>query len=791
MNSINGRSGPQWKRVLGWIGAVVASSFIAACGGGGGGGGGSSGASAPPVGQPNITAQPQGRTVTVGGTATFSVVAENGTLRYQWRRNGTPIAGATAASYTTPATTINDNGARFTVAISNEATDALSPATPIVSNEAILVVNQSVSNTTPTLRILAGFVEGRGYVDGTNDAARFNSPGAIVRDPTSGDFLIADSSNHTIRRITAAGVVTTIAGAAGQTGTTDGAGTTARFNVPAGLAVIGTTLYVADAGNHSIRAIANFASSPVVSTLAGGTPGFADATGAAARFQTPQGIAVLGGNLYVTDYDNNRIRRVTTGGVVTTLAGSGAAGGINNANGLLATFSKPRGIVADAGGTVLYVSDETGHSIRQVTAPAGTAAGAVTTLAGLAGVSGTADGTGAAARFNAPAGMAAVSATNVLIADSANQLIRSLNPATGVVTTIAGTAGQDGTTDGTGTGARFSFPVGIATDGTNAYVVENSGHSVRRVVLATNVVTTLAGTPVRSGQSDGLNTGARFDNPAGAVADTSGNLYVADRTNDTIRRVDTTGTVSTIAGAPLVPGSADGLGSTARFNEPEGIALNAPGSTLYVADSLNHTIRAVTSGGSVTTLAGAAGVAALTNGTGAAARFNTPRAVTYSTVDGSIYVADTGNNAIRRVTTAGVVTTVAVPGQTLSGPRGIAVASNGDIYVADTGNNRIVLVPAGGGAATVVTTGLNGPRGIAYDAGTNRLYVANTGSHTVVRVALPGGATTTIVGTAGLPGTLQGTLPAGLTEPQSVSLPSASRLLISLPHGVMELSPLP
>jgi streptogramin lyase len=586
----------------------------------------------------------------------------------------------------------------------------------------LAALGQANYATPYTFTTLAGNT-GYGSADGTNGAARFAFPCGAAMD-SAGNVYVADEVNSTVRKMTPDGtnwVVTTLAGLAGCTGTNDGTGSAARFYYPNGVAVDGAgNVYVADTANQTIRQVTPVGTNWVVTTLAGNAshPGTNDDTGSAARFNFPAGVAVdTNGNVYVADTANHTIREVTpvgTNWVVTTLAGLAGSLGSANGTGSAARFNFPYGVTVDTNGNV-YVADMYNNTIRKVTP-----VGVVTTLAGLAGNAGSANGTGSAARFNGPFGVAVDSAGNVYVADTFNPMIRKVTPV-GVVTTLAGNASHPGTNDGTGSAARFDWPIGV-TVGTN------------------------------------------------------GNVYVADSGNNTIRQVTPAGVVTTLAGLAVGSiGSTDGTGNAARFNFPNGVAVDT-NRNVYVADSSDFTIRKVTPAGVVTTLAGLAGNAGSANGTGSAARFNYPLGVAVDT-NGNVYVADWGNNSIRKVTPVGanwVVTTLAAG---FNGPYGVAVDSAGNVYVADSGNNTIRKVtPAG--VVTTLAAGFNFPAGVAVDTNGN-VYVSDYNNNTIRKVT-PVGVVTTLAGLAGSLGSTDGTGSAArFANPVGVAVDSAGNLYVA------------
>ena len=397
---------------------------------------------------PTITQQPVNIAVATPQPVTFTVVAAGqAPLRYEWLRNGVTIPGATGASYTIDAPTTSDNGARFSVIVSNSFGS-------VGSREASLTVGN----------------------------APLKGPTDIWID-ASGDFYVADTFNNAIRKLSAAGVISTYAGVASLSGT----------------------------------------SPPVAPVF----------------LAQPFGVVSdAAGNVYVAEFATHRIRKIAPDGLITNFAGEGGVFGSADGVGTGARFTNPQGLAIDGAGNI-YVADTGNQTIRKIT-PDGT----VTTLAGLAGSFGYADGTGSAARFTAPRGIAADTSGTVYVADGTHT-IRAITPA-GVVTTIAGLAGSPGSNDGAGGAARFRDPPGIAVDAAGIlYVADQGNHTIRKITT-NGVVTTLAGRAGASGYADGTGNAARFNNPEGIAVDTAGNVYVADRGNNAIRKITPAGVVSTV-----------------------------------------------------------------------------------------------------------------------------------------------------------------------------------------------------------------------------------------------------
>jgi hypothetical protein len=560
--------------------------------------------------------------------------------------------------------TSNGCGAALQPGASCDIAVAFAPKTRSGTRSASLAVttpsdaaaNVSLSGAAlPALSLLAGALGGVGTLDGTGATARFRSPRAIAGDG-AGNLYIGDFANRTIRKIVlATGVVTTLAGTPGQQGSVDGTGAAARFNGPFGMVSDGAgNLYVGD--GYTIRKVVT--ATGAVTTIAGapGQEGSTDGVGAAARFYGSNGIASDGaGNLYVTDTSNDTIRKVVIAtGAVTTIAGKPLYTGSDD--GTVPPHALPDRPTSSptARATSTSSTRSTARSARSSSRPApsppsrarrasttrrtgrarppdsatrrawsATGPATSTSPTRATAPSGRSSSRPAPSRplraagaaqterarpagFYEPRGIVGDGTGNLYVTDYGNQTIRKVAIATAAVTTIAGAASQARQRRRNGSAARFAFPQGIVSDGTgNVYVADN--RSIRKVVVATGAVSTLAGSGSASGSADGVGPAAGFSGACGIAADGAGNLFVAETGSNSIRKiVIATAAVTTLAGAPgeLYPGNVDGTGAAARFNGPKGIAADSAGN-LFVADTGNNTIRKlVVATGAVTTFAG-------------------------------------------------------------------------------------------------------------------------------------------------------------------------------------------
>jgi sugar lactone lactonase YvrE len=564
----------------------------------------------------------------------------------------------------------------------------------------------------------------RGNRDGVGSDAQFNDPRGIATD-SSGNVYVSDSGNQTIRKITPAGLVTTLAGAGGLGDYADGTGMDAVFDRPLGLAVDRDgNIFVADATNCVIRRVTQ---AGVVTTVAG-TPhlgGTSDGIGSAARFRNPSALAFDDANdLYIADTGNNSIRKMAPDGFVSTLAG-GQHYGSQDGAGSLAQFNTPLGVAADRSGNV-YVADEGNHEIRRISPM-----GVVTTFAGNP-APGKTDASGSAASFNDPSGIVMGSSGDLYVADTFNSAIREITPG-GLVTTVAGMARGVKSEDGTPADARFAVPVGLAAGANGDLYVTDLG-AIRRITPA-GLVTTITGAPTGS-----------------AIAvDGAGNLFIGS--NRTIQKITPSGDVTSLAGMPGVYGGMDGIGSAASLDEPRAMTIDAAGNIVFTDGCA---VRRLAPNGEVTTLAGVVLSCGTNDGIGSAARFSSPLGIVTDS-QGSIYVGD--SCSIRKISPERMVTTVA-GGQCgnrdgagldsrLGVSLGLALDHDGNLFVADSQNNDIRLLRNDGTVSTVaggpvdwaLTDGTGsaaafaGPSAIVIGAD-GRLYVADTGNR-AIRIGVP------------------------------------------------------
>jgi len=636
---------------------------------------------------------------------------------------------------------------------------------------------------------------------GPATAAQLGQAQGLVAD-SSGNIYVADAADHRVRKITPAGLITTVAGT-GRSGFSGDGGPAAAalLNHPYGLALDSSgNLYIADFGNWRVRRVSL---DGVIRTVAGGgstlpTPEGGDAI--QAQLRQPRNVVLdSNGNLYISDFMDHCVYKVTPEGVILRFAGTGTPGaGGDGGPAASAQLYSPAGLAVDRAGA-LYIADTVNLRIRKVsgglisTVPNATGFSALPTglavdsagdlyvavsgtrqilkltLGGLRAFAGTGTlgysgdgGPATSARLTDPQDLAFDGAGYLYIADA--RRVRKI-AGSGLISTVAGDGNfrlpGDG---GLATAAHLTGPAGLALDASgNLYLTD--GRRVRKLSKA-GLISTVAGTETGGTSADGgPATAASLSSPAGLASDASGNLWIADSSENRVRKVSAAGVINTVAGGGRSSALEDGVPATSvSLISPKGVALDKDGN-LYVADTGNHLVRKVT-GGLVFTVAGKRVRGRGGDGGPAiSAQLDAPTGVCIDS-QGNLYIADTDNHSIRKVTPLGVITTVAGGGfggdggpatsARLASPSRLTIDSAGNLYIADTGNNRIRKVTLDGVISTIAGNGtagydgdgglalsaqLNSPTDVAVDTSGN-IYVADFGNDrirklTPVSVVIP------------------------------------------------------
>jgi sugar lactone lactonase YvrE len=554
-----------------------------------------------------------------------------------------------------------------------------------------------------TMTVFAGGT-GEGSLDGPRTSALFNQPEDLILHQ-DGTLFVADSGNHLIRRISPLGNVSTLAGS-GVKGnnpiTSNGIGSNARFNLPYGLALDGNEfLFVSE--ETSIRKI-EIATRNVTLLAGAHSYGYQDGLGSRANFNRPRGIAVsLDRSLYVADRGNHVIRRIYPNGNTSTLAGR-AIQGYADALATNALFNNPSAISFDEQSNLIVL--DSFHLVRKISP-----AGLVTTLFGRPTANGFVDGQGSEVRFFGVAGIAFFNETKELfISERGNRAIRQINR-NGTVHTFTSTRGY---VDGPSMKSKFYSPNGIAFDSSNDLIIVDSGNDAIRKVSQERAVTTILRDPLPNSQH------SSFYRPHFILAVDEDSFLVSIPSGNNIRKLFANGTATNFVGSRTYFGFADGVGTSATFRSPSGLAKDHLG-FVYVTDSANHAIRKISPTGNVTTIAGN-GTAGFVDGIGKEARFQSPRDVA---VDNSsqIYVADTVNTSIRKILNNGTVVTVVGfngPGYVdgfarqakLRHPTRVMLEKNNEIIFIDYLNNAVRKIDQFGNVATIIGPNSRAPNPI-------------------------------------------------------------------------------
>jgi sugar lactone lactonase YvrE len=710
---------------------------------------------------PSIANTPTNQTALFGSNVALKVSAGgDGPFTYQWQLNGIKLPNDIISTVAGG----GDGGAATNASLKNPVGVALD------ASGNLFIADNGVIRKVDAKGVITS-VAGNGSFrySGDGGAAINASLGYLtgVAVDVFGNLFIADQNNNRIRKVDVNDIITTVAGG-GNNGPGDGGAATNASLSPSGVAVDASgNLFIADQNNGLIRKVDL---NGIITTVAGGggyNPG--DGGAATNASLSPFGVVVdTSGNLFIADQNSSRIRKVNVNGIITTVAGNGSFGYSGDGGAATsASLDGPSGVAVDASGN-LFINDLFNNRIRKVNTN-----GIITTVAGngfvtndMSGnIAGGYSGDGGAATnasLNNPAGLVVDASGNLFMADSGNSRIRKLD-LHGIITTVAGGGVGDG---GAATHASLNNPSGVAVDASGNLFIDDQNNGLIRKVDLNGIITTVAGGGTNYPGDGGAATNASLS-PSGVAVDASGNLFIDDQNDGLIRKVDLNGIITTVAGGGTNSPGNGGTATNASLS-PSRVAVDASGN-LFIADQNNGLIRKVDLNGIITTVAGGG-----TNyhGDGGAAT-NTSLAPSGMAVDtsGNLFIADNNYGSIRKVDVNGIITTVAGGGNNYLGDggaatnaslyaSGVAVDASGNLFIVDRGNSRIRKVdfngiittvagngPAGywgmsysygsfsgdGGAAT--NASLNFPSGVAVDASGN-LFIADSANNRIREVAL-------------------------------------------------------
>jgi DNA-binding beta-propeller fold protein YncE len=621
--------------------------------------------------------------------------------------------------------------------------------------------NDVIEAVSPTgqLSVIAGRTGRQGApTPGLATNSDLSSPQGVAIDSATGDVFIADSGNDVVEKVTPAGQLSVVAGQVGESGRpTPGLATSSELGDPSGVAVDSANgdVFIADSAREVIEQVTPAGQ---LSILAGRidhtnvpTPGPATKS----DLNSPEGVAVdpTNGAVYIADSANATVDEVVGGQLSVLVGTAGQASVPSPGPASSSSLDGPLGVAVDNAGDV-FIADTRNDVVEEVTS-----AGQLSILAGETFKSGTPKaGPATSTEVNSPAGIAVNPATgDVFLADTGNSLIEQITPA-GSLSIVAGRATSGAPTPGPASLSALSNPSGVAFDPTNGLVfIADSGNDVIEEVTPAGQLTIVAGQVGKSGKVvAGPATGTELGSPSGLAVDpNTGDLFIADGTNDVIEEVTPAGQLSIVAGVVGKSGvPTTGPATSSDLGDPTGVAFDPTTGDLFISDSKNAVVEEVASGGQLSILAGSPGHGGLPiPGPATASYLNAPGGVAVDPTTGNVFIADTTNQSIEEVTPAGQLSVLAGIADNLDYPSGIAVdAATGDLFIGDTDNDVVRELSSSGQLSVVAgqlavggsplsgratSSRLTSPKGVAFDPSTATLFIADSGNNDVDEVVGP------------------------------------------------------
>lgn len=679
---------------------------------------------------------------------------------------------------------------------------------PILAIAGLLIASTLPGTADATATLYSGIIYseagGPGYGIGTSATATSINPTGLAITTTG--LYVSDQRSNVVRDVVPSTGAISIVGGNGIPGYSGDGGSAriAELNSPSAIANTESTLYISDTYNNVVRKIVR--GSGIITTVAGdGAQGYTGDAGPAtsAELNHPEGLAIdSSGDVVIADTGNNVVREVNgSTGIIMTIAGNGAAGLTGNSGpATSAELNHPEGLALDPGGSV-YIADTNNDMIRKV------ASGNIYDVAGT-GVGGYAGDSGSAtsAELDSPSGVGIDGDYNIYIADTLNNVVRKVLSSGGTISTFAGTGTPGFSGDGSSaTSARLNGPtsISIATSGP-VYIGDTLNNRIREVSGASKTISTIGGNGSESDSGQGaISTNSQLSSNTGVASDASGNLYFCDSNNNRVKEiVVSTGNVINFAGTGIAGYSGDGGSATAaRLDQPSGIAVDAAGD-VYISDTENNVVREVAAGsGAISTVVGDGTRGYAGDGAPATqAELNGPSGLAFQS-SGNLLVVDSGNSAVRLVSTSGTISTYGggVGGGLATSmsldPRQMVVSGSSD-YVVDFTHSLVRRIDISTGATSVVAgdgisgysgdgsaatnAELNEPTGLAMDSSGN-LYIADTGNNVIREVSASSGLISTYAGdgTSGYAGDGASAMAAELDAPSSVCVDSSGNLDIA------------